>query len=145
MPDAALQPIPQPINTGFLNPLRKESIPPIRTFDTGANRDTVEDKKQYAGFLSPLVIQRFGAYMHKNRKLADGSLRAADNWQKGIPQDVYEDSLFRHFMDFWALHRGFPGEQTQDIEEALCGMLFNCMGYLHEQRKKALSDVPTVE
>lgn len=104
----------------------------VRTFATGANRDVEEGKHDYEGFLSPAVIQRFGAYMHKNRHLRDGSLRDSDNWQKGIPLNVYMKSLWRHFLDIWCLHRKVPAEATRDIEEALCGLLFNSMGYLHE-------------
>jgi len=33
-----------------------------RTFDTGATRDTSQDKLDFEGFLSPLVIKRFGEY-----------------------------------------------------------------------------------
>lgn len=114
--------------------------PGIRTFASGANRDTDQDKYEYAGYLSPLVLQRFGAYMTKNRHLADGTLRASDNWQKGIPKAVYEQSLWRHVIDWWSLHRGWKGVATQDIEEALCGVMFNAMGFLHEVLKEVLKE-----
>ncbi len=102
----------------------------IRTFDTGATRDTAEGKYCYEGFLSPLVLQRFGAYMHKHRLQTDGSLRAADNWQKGIPRQAYMDSLLRHVMDVWLEHDGFPSRDG--LEDALCAIIFNAQGYLHE-------------
>jgi hypothetical protein len=107
----------------------------VRTFDTGATRDTAQNKPEYAGFLSPLVLQSFGRYMHQHRFQSDGSLRDSDNWQKGIPVKVYEQSLFRHWMDVWSLLRGYKGEQTQDIEEALNGMMFNVQGLLFEYLK----------
>lgn len=102
----------------------------MRQFETGATRDTDENKLDYEGFLSPLVLQRYAEYMSKHRKQADGQLRAADNWQKGIPKEAYIKSGFRHFMDWWKEHRGIS---TQDgLEEALCALIFNATGYLFE-------------
>ena len=40
----------------------------IRQFNTGATRDTDEDKYDYEGFYSPLVMERFAQYMNKHRK-----------------------------------------------------------------------------
>jgi hypothetical protein len=102
----------------------------IRKFNTGATRDGDKEKFDYEGFLSPLVLDRFAAYMHKHRVQPDGNLRASDNWQKGIPLDAYMKSGFRHFMDWWRQHRG---EVRQDyLEDSLCALLFNVQGYLHE-------------
>lgn len=110
---------------------------PVRTFATGANRDTDAGKFDYEAFLSPLVIERYGAYMHKNRQLADGSLRDGDNWQKGLPVETYRKSLWRHFLAAWRRWRGW--DQT-DEQEHLCGVLFNTMGLLHELLKKDRHD-----
>jgi hypothetical protein len=106
----------------------------IRKFETGATRDTATDKYEYDGFFSPAVLERRAEYMHKHRKQADGSLRDPDNWQKGIPQKVYMSSMFRHFVDVWKWNRyvGLP----IDIEEALCALMFNSEGMLHEILKK---------
>lgn len=109
-----------------------------RTFATGATRDTDEGKYDYEGFFSPLVIQRFGQYMNKHRKQSDGKLRDSDNWQKGIPLTAYIKSAWRHFIDWWKEHRGY---KTKDgIEEALCAILFNVQGYLHEYLKRKESN-----
>jgi hypothetical protein len=77
--------------------------------------------------------------MQKHQFMRDGSLRSADNWQKGIPREAYMDSAFRHFMAWWACHRGEASrvhttgiQAGAELEEALCGVLFNAMGYLHE-------------
>jgi len=105
-----------------------------RTFATGATRDVETGKLDYEGFLSPRALTRLAEYMHKHRHLPDGSLRDSDNWQKGIPRDVYMKSLFRHFVDAWRQHRGLIGNET--IEDALCGILFNTQGYLHELLKQ---------
>lgn len=113
---------------------------PIRTFLTGATRDTDEDKPDYEGFISPLVVKRYGEYMNKHRLQPDGKLRDSDNWQKGIPKDQYIKSAWRHFLDWWLFHRGYQGRE--DIEEALCALLFNASGYLHEIEKEKLSKKP---
>lgn len=106
----------------------------IRQFSTGATRDTAEGKLDYEGFLSPAVLERFAQYMHKHRKQPDGTLRASDNWTKGIPRDVYMKSAFRHFFDWWKEHRKL---KTKDgLEDALCALMFNTMGYLHEHLKE---------
>ncbi len=102
----------------------------MRTFETGATRDAAGlEKLDYEGFLSPLVLKRFAEYMNANRVTAQG-VRDSDNWQKGIPLDVYMKSMHRHFMDIWMNHRGY--ETKDDMETALCAVLFNAMGYLHE-------------
>ncbi len=107
----------------------------LRTFATGATRDTGEGKPDYEGFLSPQVIIRFGQYMDKHRYQSDGNVRDSDNWQKGIPRDQYMKSMFRHFVDLWSLHRSDRNGADTDIadfEEALCALLFNVQGYLFE-------------
>lgn len=103
----------------------------IRTFDTGATRDTDINKPDYEAFLSPLVIKRFGEYMNKHRKQSDGTMRDSDNWQHGIPIKEYMKSAWRHFLDIWTAHRN-----NQIDEEALCALLFNIQGYLHEHLKQ---------
>lgn len=104
----------------------------IRRFDTGATRDTDAGKLDYDGFLSPLVLERFARYMHSHRVQPDGAMRAADNWQKGIPRDAYMKSGWRHFFDWWCHHRGASRLAGAALEEALCALLFNVSGYLHE-------------
>jgi hypothetical protein len=106
----------------------------MRQFSTGATRNTDEGKYDYEGFISPLVLERYGEYMNKHRKQADGKLRDSDNWQKGIPKTAYMKSGWRHFVDWWKEHRGIS---TKDgIEEAMMALLFNVMGYAHEYLKE---------
>jgi len=105
----------------------------VRKFASGATRDTDEDKLDFEGFLSPIVLKRFAEYMHKNRFQKDGTIRSSDNWQKGMPKEEYMKSGFRHFFDWWEEHRGI--KSREGIEEAICGLMFNCMGYLHEHLK----------
>lgn len=102
----------------------------IRVFKTGANRNDDNGKLDYEGFISPLVLKRYAEYMNLNRHLSNGQFRESDNWQKGIPKDAYMKSLWRHLMDVWLEHRG---EKSRDgLETALCGVIFNTMGYLFE-------------
>jgi len=105
----------------------------IRTFDTGATRDTDEGKLDYEGFLSPLVLRRYAEYMHSHRIQSDGELRPSDNWQKGIPLEAYMKSGWRHFMDWWMWHRDVDNTASQETtEDAICALIFNASGYLHE-------------
>lgn len=109
----------------------------MERFETGATRNSDENKLDYDGFLSPYALERFAEYMHEHRRQSDGTLRDSDNWQKGLPINRYRKSLWRHFFDVWKISRGGTatnpdtGEQVI-LEEALCGMLFNAMGMLHE-------------
>jgi hypothetical protein len=109
--------------------------PSIRTFDTGATRDTDEGKLDFEGFLSPIALERFAEYMHKHRRQSDGSLRDSDNWQKGIPVPQYMKSLWRHFFAVW---KGYRSGRIS--EDDLCAMLFNAMGMLHEIMKQAKNE-----
>jgi hypothetical protein len=106
----------------------------MRTFDTGATRDSDSDKLDYEGFLSPLTLRRYAEYMHQHQKQADGKTRASDNWQKGIPFTAYMKSLWRHLVELWTAHRS-ESWHTADKEEALCAIIFNASGYLHELLK----------
>ena len=96
----------------------------VRTFESGATRDEMAQKPDYEGYLSPLVIERFGRYMLAHQQTPDGP-RASDNWQLGIPKDEYIKSLLRHVVTLWKAHRAGQGDQ-----EALCAIMFNAMGYL---------------
>jgi hypothetical protein len=113
----------------------------MRTFKTGATRNTSDNKYDYSGFLSHTVMKEFARYMHKHRIQADGQLRASNNWKKGIDKQAYMESAFRHFYDFWALHESGNKTITRedgevvDMKDALCGLLFNIQGYLHEELK----------
>jgi uncharacterized protein YfbU (UPF0304 family) len=105
----------------------------IRTFETGATRDSDDNKLDFEGFLSPAVIQRYAEYMHRHRIQPNGELRDSDNWQKGIPIPQYMKSLYRHFMTIWTDHR--KGTLAKS-EEEICAVIFNAMGILHEVIKQ---------
>lgn len=103
----------------------------VRLFESGATRDDEDGKWDFEGFLSPEVLDMFAEYMHKHRVRSDGSLRDSDDWQKGMPLDVYMKSMFRHFMDVWRFHRGTGTEQAV-IYDSLMALMFNVQGYAFE-------------
>jgi hypothetical protein len=119
----------------------------VRQFGTGATRDADDGKNDYEGFLSPVVIEAYGDYMHEHRKQSDGQLRDSDNWQKGMPKSQYMKSLLRHVLTAWKLHRGWEVKpekiggvlRVPTMKETLCAILFNTMGYLHEMLKEDLA------
>lgn len=122
--------------------LQPQTEASVREFGTGATRDLDANKLDFEGFLSPLVLERYAEHMHKARKMPDGSMRESDNWQLGIPMDVYMKSMWRHFFAVWKLHRGLrvtevvKGETIEkDLETELSALLFNVNGMLHETLK----------
>jgi len=116
------------------SPAKTPEFKQNREFETGATRDGDTDKFDYEGFLSPLVLEGFAEYMHRARHTEQG-LRDSDNWQKGIPLNVYMKSLIRHLVAAWKKHRG---HSSADIKDDLYAMLFNIQGYLHETLKEEL-------
>jgi hypothetical protein len=125
---------PSPVTLKELIEQREKSM---AQFQTGATRNASDHKPDYEGFLSPLVIERFGEYMNQHRHTADGGLRASDNWMLGIPREAYMKSLWRHFLSVWKRHRGWPvtpegPREPQNIEDDLCAIIFNAQGMLHE-------------
>jgi len=122
-------------------PVKQKDQPLLRQFSSGATRNLDNNKYDYEGFLSPLVIEAFGKYMHSHRLQKDGKMRDSDNWQLGIGFDVYMKSGWRHFFDWWKLHRGFDATSPEDGHkidkvEALCALMFNVQGYMHELLKE---------
>ena len=112
----------------------------IRKFETGATRDTANNKLDFEAFISPLVLRRYAQYLHKHRLQSDGTLRDGDNWQKGIPKKEYMKSKIRHGNATHLLFDGFQAYDEKgnkvDMEESLCAELFNVMGYLFELLKE---------
>ncbi len=111
----------------------------VRKFDTGADRDTDTHKIDPAKALSPLVLERYSEYLRAHAVRHDGTVREADNWKKGIPRGAYLSSLMRHVLNVWTIEDGFVAADSDgevvEYEEALCGVLFNAMGLLHENLK----------
>jgi len=114
-----------------------------RQFETGATRDTDDQKLDYEGFISPLEDRRVAEYMHTKRlsNIPKGqTIRSSDNWQKGIPKETYAKSLIRHVKEFHLIYDGFDAFDEKynrlDLEEILCAIRFNVDGYLFELLKE---------
>ena len=112
----------------------------VRQFSTGATRNQSTNKTNPAKAISPLVLQRYAEYMAAQRIQKDGTRRADDNWQKGMPLDSFMESGMRHFLHWWTLHQGNDctsedDGHSVDVEEACCALMFNVMGFLHETIK----------
>lgn len=111
----------------------------IRTFSTGATRDTDESKLEPWGFTSALVEKAFSEYMHGHRTQSDGALRDSDNWTHGIPPQSYYHSLSRHVLDLRLLWEHFPEEAvSKNMIDVLCAIKFNVNGLLYEMLKEEL-------
>lgn len=113
-----------------------------RTFSTGATRDADDQKLDYEGFYSPIVLRRFAEYMHTKRlkNIPQGmTIRQSDNWQNGMPLDSFMKSGLRHMIELWLMHDGYEAKdekgQVLDLEEVLCALIFNAQGYLFEVLK----------
>lgn len=121
----------------------------LRKFESGATRDTDTGKYDYEAFISPTVLERYGRFMHKNRYQKDGTLRDGDNWQQGIPPNVYVKSLIRHVIEAWGTWRRgpftteflIPGSMELFLD-TLCAIMFNTMGLIHEILKSPKDQGP---
>lgn len=115
-----------------------------RLFPTGATRDVDTSKLDFEGFLSPRVLRRFAEYMHecRLRNVPPGdTIRASDNWQKGIPEDAYMKSLLRHVFDVWEMRRSsVRGDKA--YQDALSAIIFNAQGLLFEDLRPRGQDRP---
>lgn len=111
----------------------------MRGFNTGATRDTAEGKLLYNKFLAPNVLTQYAKFMSMNRLQSNGELRDGNNWQKGIPMDVYEDSMARHYHEFWTMYEDRDNLDRADEIEMIgsaMGLLFNVMGWTLEWLKQ---------
>jgi len=106
----------------------------MREFESGATRDDDTNKLQFAQCLSPLVLVRYAQYIREHCRIPIG-FRTCDNWKKGMPKQAYMDSLLRHIVEAWKLHEL---KDEEALQESLCGVMFNTMGFLYEilKRKK---------
>lgn len=118
-----------------------ETAKQMRDFASGAKRSSDAGKPDYLGFISHRAVKRFGEYMLAHQKCEDGSMRASDNWKKGIPIASYRSSRSRHLRELEQMEeQGAEGkidlsEFAAEYEEALCALIFNCQGLLHEHLK----------
>lgn len=97
----------------------------VRSFTTGAVRDTDTDKENYVECLSFTALRRFGKYMKtQEKKYPPG------NWRKGIPIIEYEKSLMRHLQKYFA--NKYEGAKLEPDVDHLGAAFFNLQGIMHE-------------
>lgn len=109
-----------------------------RKFESGATRNSSDNKLDYEGFINPIVEWAFAQYMHKHRLLEDGTMRASDNWQLGIPQQELMKSAHRHWQDLRLIQRYYTvGENGKVVSklDALLGLKFNIDAMIYDELK----------
>jgi len=105
----------------------------MRTFNTGAVRDSEDGKPDFIETQSPLADWRFAQYMTgKKKKYGEG------NFKKGIDKDSYERSLERHWVKYKALQDcqkyGWPVQDWMEPnEDHASAIRFNINGIMHEE------------
>lgn len=105
----------------------------MRKFASGATRDADNTKPDPEGCYHPLVLKAVSDYMAKHSYLPDGTRRAADNWQAGMPRAVWRKSLERHWLDVKLHDKGHGDQAREPLIDALCGVVFNAQGRLLEE------------
>ena len=99
-----------------------------RKFESGAQRDSDEDKEDYIESISWITLQRYAKYM----KTQEGKY-GRGNWKKGIPVAEYEKSLMRHIQKYLA-NKYDDANLEPDIDH-LSAAFFNLQGLIHELEK----------
>jgi len=99
-----------------------------RVFETGAMRDSDNDKEDYIESISWIALQRYCKYMKTQE-----SKYGRGNWKKGIPIEEYEKSLFRHIQKYIA--NKYDNANLEPEIDHLSAALFNLQGLIHEIEK----------
>ena len=87
----------------------------------GMVREDKSDKLNYLSYFTPYTLERYARHM-KRGELTHGR----SNWKKGsYPQDEYLESAMRHLLALW--------EGTPVDEDHAAAVVFNMMGYMHEE------------
>lgn len=95
--------------------------------ETGAQRDTQDDKPRY-DLVSIIALKRVAELLGR------GAAKYGDrNWEKGIPLSRFYASMFRHMIQ-WA-----EGDISEDHLAAVC---FNAMGIIHTEQKILDGELP---
>ncbi len=98
----------------------------VRKFDTGAQRDN-NTNKPFIHLITGYFRQRFGYLLTKG-----ASKYGAGNFLKGIPTDVYLESLDRHLAAY---------KEGDRSEDHLAAIAFGAQGaMLNEQKAGIKSD-----
>lgn len=100
----------------------------IRQFDSGAIRDSEENKEDYIETISWTAFRRYAQYMTEKKKKY-----GAGNFKKGIDIDSYERSLVRHLQKY--MENKYEGGIVETQEDHLAAILFNVFGIIHEEER----------
>jgi hypothetical protein len=103
----------------------------IRTFESGAIRDSGEGKEDYIETISWIAMKRYAQYMTGKK-----SKYGAGNFKKGIPIESYESSLLRHIQKYLA--NKYENGNVEKEEDHLSAILFNAFGIIHEEERAKL-------
>lgn len=94
-----------------------------RQFSTGAVRDSNEGKSR-PDLISPYFTERLGY------RLAEGAKKYAErNWEKGIPDAAFLESLERHLVAY---------KMGKTDEDHAAAIAFNIMGIIHNEEVRKL-------
>jgi|SRR5215469_2820745 len=107
-----------------MNAEKQEMRELMRRFASGAARDTTEGKLDFDGSLSPYALEVYVDYLRRHNSDVH---RHEDNWKKGMPLSAFMKSAWRHLHAWWRSHYA-----RHPDTDAICGVLFNAFGYLHE-------------
>lgn len=101
----------------------------MRKFNSGAVRDSEDDKVDFTETISWTAFNRYARYMtSKKKKYGQG------NFKKGIPIDSYERSLLRHIDKY--MRNKYEGGSDEPDEDHLSACVFNLFGLMHEEERK---------
>lgn len=101
----------------------------IRNFDTGAIRDTEDNKEDYNETISWTAFKRYAQYMTGKKKKY-----GAGNFKKGIPIESYERSLLRHVQKY--MENKYEDGIVERDEDHIAAIVFNAFGIMHEEEMK---------
>jgi len=103
----------------------------VRTFKTGAIRDTEDNKFDFIETVSWTAFDRFAGYMTGKKKKY-----GAGNFKKGIDIESYERSLMRHISKY--LRNKYENGNDEKEEDHLSAIIFNVFGIIHEEEQAKL-------
>ncbi len=106
----------------------KQSDAPERVFETGAVRDSNENKGR-------MDLLAWNAMLRSSRHYQHGAIRyKPHNWEAGIPVSAFLDSCLRHIAKYLC---------GRDDEDHLAAAFFNISGAMEmEQTHPELIDIP---
>jgi len=102
--------------------------PLVKVADTGMVREDKTNKPTYLQYFTPAVLKR---YAERMKQFPAKYGLPSDNWkQGGYPKEEYLESLMRHLVDL------YDGDTSEDHA---AGIMFNIVGYMHEQHLEKLN------